>query len=120
MNRLGLTLLAVLTLQGCAGTTRAGSDATAPVEKVYASGQCGGLDQPEMVWIADAEAWRRWYAQVMSLRMGPPPPPAVDFSRDGVLLIAMGQQTTGGYGLSLTGAPATVRDGVLTLSLIHI
>jgi hypothetical protein len=110
-----LAVLAVLALQGCAGTTRAGSEATAPVEKVYASGQCGGLDQPEVVWIADAETWRERYAQIMSQRMEPPPRPAVDFSRDGVLLITMGQQTTGGYGLSLTGAPAIVQNGVLTV-----
>jgi hypothetical protein len=69
VNRPGLAVLAVLALQGCAGTTRAGSDATAPVEKVYASGQCGGLDQPEVVWIADAETWRERYAQIMSQRM---------------------------------------------------
>ncbi|MFZ1829947.1 MAG: protease complex subunit PrcB family protein [Candidatus Competibacteraceae bacterium] len=115
MNRPGLAVLAVLALQGCAGTTRAGSDATAPVEKVYASGQCGDLDQPEVVWIADAETWRERYAQIMSQRMTPPPAPAVDFPRNGILLIAMGQQTTGGYGLSLTGAPAIVQNGVLTV-----
>jgi len=113
MNRF-LAIGAVLTLQGCAGT--AGSEEAAlPVKVVYASGQCGSLNRPEAVWIADAEAWRRWYAQVMSLRMEPPPPPAVNFSREGVLLIAMGQQTTGGYGLSLTGALATVQNGVLTV-----
>ena len=106
-------LLAVLALQGCAGA--AGSDEALPVASVYASSQCGSLNRPEAVWIADTEAWRRWYAQVMSLRMEPPPPPTVNFSREGVLLIAMGQQTTGGYGLSLTGAPATVQNGVLTV-----
>lgn len=47
--------------------------------------------------------------------MEPPPPPAVDFAREGVLLIAMGQQTSGGYELSLTGRPATVQNGVLTV-----
>lgn len=116
MNRPGFTLLAVLALQGCAGATRA-LDETLPAEKLYAGSQCGGLDSPEVAWIADAEAWQRWYAQIMNLRMEPPPAPAVDFSRDGVLLIAMGQQTTGGYGLSLTGTPATVQDGVLTVPL---
>jgi len=107
-------LLAVLALQGCAGTVGS-EEAALPVKVVYASGQCGSLNRPEAVWIADAEAWRRWYAQVMSLRMEPPPPPPVNFSREGVLLIAMGQQTTGGYGLSLVGRPATVQNGVLTV-----
>ena len=114
MNRPGLAILVVLALQGCAGILSAESGAV-PVEPVYANGQCGGLDQPEAVWIADAEDWRRWYGQATRLRMESPPPPAMDFSREGVLLIAMGQQSTGGYGLSLTGEPATVRDGVLTV-----
>ena len=112
MNR-RFTLLAVLALQGCAGT--AGSDEALPVASVYANSQCGSLNRPEAVWIADTEAWRRWYMQVMSLRMEPPPPPAVDFSREGVLLIAMGQQTTGGYGLSLIGRSAIVQNGMLTV-----
>lgn len=112
MNR-RFTLLAVLALHGCAGA--AGSDEALPVASIYANSQCGSLNRLEAVWIADAEAWRRWYAQVMSLRMEPPPPPAVDFSREGVLLIAMGQQTTGGYGLSLIGRSATVQNGVLTV-----
>ena len=108
-------MLVVLALQGCAGTPRAGSETVTPVETVYASSQCSGLDQPEVVWIADAEAWQRRYAQMMNLRMPPPPLPAVDFSRDGILLIAMGQQTTGGYGLGLTDRSATVQDGLLTV-----
>lgn len=112
MNRF-LAIGAVLALQGCAGT--AGSDEALPVASVYANSQCGSLNRPEAVWIADTEAWRWWYAQVMSLRMEPPPPPAMDFSREGVLLIAMGQQTTGGYGLSLIGRSATVQNGMLTV-----
>ena len=114
MNRLSLAMLAALALQGCAGANHAPDEAL-PVEKVYASSQCSGLDQPEAVWIADAAAWRRRYAQMMSLQITPPPLPVVDFSHDGVLLIAMGQQTTGGYGLNLAGTSATVREGVLTV-----
>jgi hypothetical protein len=46
--------------------------------------------------------------------MNPPPAPAVDFSREAVLLIAMGQRPSAGYGLNLAGE-ATLRDGVLTV-----
>ena len=42
-------------------------------------------------------------------------PPMVDFSREGVLLVAMGTRPSAGYGLSLTGESATVRDGVLSV-----
>lgn len=46
--------------------------------------------------------------------MNPPPASAVDFSREGVLLIAMGQRPTAGYGLSLSDT-VTFEDGVLTV-----
>ena len=85
------------------------------MESIYASAQCGSINRPGLVWIAAAAAWQQQYAQVMSLRMTPPPPPAVDFAEEGVLLIAMGQQSSGGYGLGLTGATATVENGVLTV-----
>ena len=39
----------------------------------------------------------------------------VDFSREGMLLVAMGARPSAGYGLSLTGESATVRDGVLSV-----
>lgn len=115
MNRLLLAMLAMLALPGCAGITSAGSEAITPVETLYTRSQCGGLDQPEAVWIADAGTWRQRYAQMMSVQITPLPLPTVDFSQEGILLIAMGQQTTGSYGLSLTGTTATVQDGVLTM-----
>lgn len=115
MNRPLWLVLTVLALPGCAATPPAGSDGTVAVETLYASGQCGGLDSSAVAWIADTATWRQRYAEVNSLRMEPPPPPAVDFSRDGVLLIDMGQQASAGYGLTLAGEAATVQGGVLTV-----
>ena len=114
MNRSLAGVLAVLVLiQGCA---RAG-DGTGAVlapELLYGNSQCGDLDRPAVAWIASPEAWRQLYGEVTSPRMNPPPAPAVDFSREGVLLIAMGQRPSAGYGLSLEGE-TTVRDGVLAV-----
>ncbi|MDS4022641.1 MAG: protease complex subunit PrcB family protein [Candidatus Competibacter sp.] len=106
-------LAALLLAQSCA---RAGDgpDAPPPPELLYRNSQCGGLDQPAVTWIASPEEWRRLYGLAMNSRMNPPPAPAVDFSREGVLVIAMGQRPSSGYGLSLAG-DATVRDGVLTV-----
>lgn len=106
-------LAALLLVQSCA---RAGDgpDAPPPPELLYRNSQCGGLDQPAVTWIASPEEWRRLYGLATNSRMNPPPAPAVDFSREGVLLIAMGQRPSSGYGLSLAG-DATVRDGVLTV-----
>jgi hypothetical protein len=68
-----------------------------------------------VIWIADAEAWRSWYGRITSARLPSPLPPDVDFSREGVLMLAMGSRSTAGYGLSLAEESAIVRDGVLTV-----
>ncbi|PIE83340.1 MAG: hypothetical protein CSA09_02400 [Candidatus Contendobacter odensis] len=114
MSRLKGCVLAVLLLQGCA-QTNTGSEAALPIDRLYGSGQCGGLTQPAVVWINGSTEWRRFYAQATRARMTPSPLPAVDFSREGVLLIAMGQQPSAGYGLRLAGGEATVQNSVLNV-----
>ena len=98
---------------GCA-RAGGGADVALPIELLYGGGQCGGLERPAVAWIASPEAWRQLYGEVTSPRMNPPPAPVVNFSREGVLLIAMGQRPSAGYGLSLDGE-TTVRDGVLAV-----
>ena len=106
--------LAALT-QACAPVGAGGTDnRSLSTELLFSDGQCGGLERPAVVWIASPSDWRSWYGRIMSLRMNPPPAPVVDFSREGVLLIAMGQRPSAGYGLSLEGE-TTVRDGVLAV-----
>ena len=106
-------LVALLLVQSCA---RAGDGPDAPLapELLYRNSQCGGLDQPAVTWIASPEEWRRLYGLATNSRMNPPPAPAVDFSREGVLLIAMGQRPAAGYGLSLSDT-VTFDGGVLTV-----
>lgn len=116
MSRRVPALLAVLLLQGCAWAGDRSPDVAAlPVERLYGDSQCAGLDQPAAIWIASPAEWRRLYGQVTSPRMSPPPAPVVDFAREGVLLLAMGQRSSAGYGLSPAGEAATVRDGVLAV-----
>ena len=112
----GMWAMVLAMLAGCtqSGGTAAG-DATLPIVAFYSQGQCGGLDRPVVRWVAHLGEWRELYARVTSQWMNPPPPPAVDFSREGVLLIAMGQRPSAGYALTLADDTATVRDGVLTV-----
>jgi len=105
-------LAALALLSGCA-QTGAGEEAALPVESLYGGSQCGGLERPIVIWIASAAVWRSQYGRIVSPQMSLPSPPMVDFSREGVLLVAMGTRPSAGYGLSLAGASATVRDGVL-------
>ncbi|MFO7642228.1 MAG: protease complex subunit PrcB family protein [Candidatus Competibacteraceae bacterium] len=115
MKRLAwMTLMILLMSAGCA-QPEPGANATLPVQSSYSDSQCVGLERPTVMWIADAETWRSWYGRITSTRLPAPPPPAVDFSREGVLLLAMGSRSTAGYGLSLAEGAATVRDGVLTV-----
>ena len=114
MKPLAFTTLAALLLGGCAQTSSSADDRLLSAQTLYVSPQCGSLEQPALFWIASAEDWRFHYGQVMSLRMNPPAPP-VDFPREGVLLLAMGQRPSAGYGMSLVGDTVAIQDGVLTV-----
>ncbi|NMQ21212.1 protease complex subunit PrcB family protein [Candidatus Competibacter phosphatis] len=114
MRRSRRMLAALALLSGCA-QTGAGEETALPVESLYGGSQCGGLERPIVIWIANAAAWRSWHGRIVSPQMSLPSPPMVDFSREGVLLVAMGTRPSAGYGLSLAGESATVRDGVLSV-----
>lgn len=57
-----------------------------------------GIDDPVTLVIRDAGAWEETWARIVA-RIGPPKPPApaVDFSKEMVLLVAMGTRPSGGY-----------------------
>lgn len=112
-------LMAVLVLYGCAGTASMDKHTVErlPMQLLHSSAPCGVMNE-RLVWIEDQSTWQRIYAQVMSLRMTPPPAPHVDFSSTGVLLIAMGEQSSGGYQLSLAPSPATLAQRILSVPVI--
>ena len=115
-RRGGIGAAALTVLVGCVQPGgNAASDATVPIARLASQGQCGGHNRPAVRWIANAGEWRDLYARINSQWMNPPSPPAVDFPREGVLLIAMGQRSSAGYGLTLADKVAVVRDGVLTV-----
>lgn len=108
--------MALMVMVGCAQpSVKAAGDATVPIATLASQDQCGGQNRPGVRWIASAGEWRDLYARINSQWMNPSPPPAVDFPREGVLLIAMGQRSSAGYGLALADKVANVRDGVLTV-----
>jgi hypothetical protein len=111
------TWMALMILPMSAGCAQmeAGADVALPVQALYGDSQCAGLERPTVIWIADVQTWRSWHKRISSARLPAPPPPAVDFSREGVLILAMGSRSTAGYGLSLAEKSAVVRDGVLTV-----
>lgn len=108
--------MVLVVMVGCAQpSVKAAGDATVSIATLASQGQCGSQNRPTVRWIADAGEWRDLHARINSQWMNPPPPPTVDFPREGVLLIAMGQRSSAGYGLTLADKVAVVRDGVLTV-----
>jgi hypothetical protein len=110
-----MTLMTVLALGAGCAQPEPDQNTTLLVRSLYSDSQCGGLERPTVVWIADAAAWRSWHGRITSARLPAPPAPAVDFSREGGLLLAMGSRSTAGYALSLAEESAIVRNGVLTV-----
>jgi len=68
-------------------------------------------------WVATSEQYTSLFMQLKGglLSSSAPQPPAVDFARYGVLFITMGQQRTGGYGITLSDQPLVINNNVATL-----
>jgi len=110
-RRARLALAAVLVAVGCAAHRR--GPATASV--VRASAQCGG---------EAAAISARWIPSEGALRAAlgaggvfgeAAPSPAIDFKREGVLAVYMGQRPTAGYGLALHDPNVAIAKGVGTV-----
>ena len=79
--------------------------AMAPGYEVIDSGVHSSIIAPSSVVIRDETKWREWYQRHIS---GPvlagealPEPPEVDFTRYTVVVIALGQKSTGGYRIEI-------------------
>jgi hypothetical protein len=71
-----------------------------------------GLDRPARLVVRDAVTWRAVWNQIY-LRQSPLPPlPAVDFSRDMIVVVALGSRSTGGYSILVGGASEAANNGV--------
>ena len=74
-----------------------------------------GLDRPARIVIRDALAWRVVWNQIY-LRQSPVPPlPAIDFSRDMMVVVALGSHSTGGYSILLAGASEAANTGIAVI-----
>jgi len=90
-----------------------GIAASVPVELVYQGAQCGEPEERAHV-IASRAAWRAWREQQPS---GTSDTAEFDFAQGRIVVIAMGQQRTAGYGLALGDDRARFVNGVLSISV---
>ena len=102
---------------GCAG-----SDVTQPVgtsiplvrlrAEPYSFTFVSGFDKPTRLVVRDVLTWQTVWSQIY-LRESPVPPlPAIDFSREMVVVAALGSHSTGGYSILLDSASEAAADGV--------
>ncbi|WP_455206097.1 protease complex subunit PrcB family protein [Kaarinaea lacus] len=89
-------------------------------EQIQAVNHCGSETQEKILWLALGSEYRKIYenARVQVIDNKSTLAPMVDFSKYGVLYIAMGQKRTGGYGLKLIEEPLTIDNDTAEL-VVH-
>jgi hypothetical protein len=70
----------------------------------YSFASNSGFDKPARTVVRDAAAWRALWSQIYVGSAPVPAPPAIDFSREMVVVVALGSRSTGGYGILLEDA----------------
>ncbi len=70
-----------------------------------------GLRTPQRTVVRDAAAWQELWAAIWRDHGAAAPLPAVDFSREMVVVVALGERNSGGHSILIDSA--TVSDGSL-------
>jgi len=71
-----------------------------------------GLDKPDRIVIRDPVTWQVVWKDVWRGFSEVTPLPAVDFSREMILVAALGAHSTGGYGIMIDGANEAANGGL--------
>lgn len=66
--------------------------------------QYSGIRDSQRVVIRDARVWQRYWTDIHRPFIPPPAPPDVDFTREIVLLVAMGTRPSGGFVIRIDSA----------------
>ena len=117
-------LFILLFPNGCVGTDGHSKEKpTLKVRLLYKGDQCktNRLD-PHAIWIEDPGQFKKTYARLTRHTIGAQQDLSsrVDFSREGILIVAMGQKPTGGYGLELNREFAAISDDTAVLRVSWI
>jgi len=77
--------------------------AAAPVPfSTLAKGLASGVAQPTQIVVRTQSDWAALWSRHMRTQIAPPAPPPVDFSRDMVVALFMGERPSGGYAIEVT------------------
>ena len=112
MNSLGL--MAALILAACTTQLSETADGAPLARQITASDQCG-VGSQGLTYLRDEDNLARlgdWPMQNLSMK----PLRALDFDREHILIVGLGQKPTGGFGLTL--ANSQILDGTFRLTVI--
>jgi len=104
-------ILIVASIAGCAVNRSATAEGAPLARQVTESDHCG-LTAPGLVYMSNAQELRR-LSRLPSGKLALKQLRAIDFEREHLLLVSLGQKTTGGYGLTLQSSE--IVDDVLEL-----
>ena len=101
----------ILALTACGSpSSPAASDEPLPVVRLrqepFSLTYASGLTQPQRLLIRDQAAWQQAWAAIWRGHSSQPAVPEVDFSREMIVLAALGERPTGGYGIFIDAASA--------------
>jgi hypothetical protein len=122
--KIAVLLFMLLFPNGCVDTdSHSKEKPTLKVRLLFKGGQCmTNRLNPHADWIDDAEQFKKTHARLTNHITGAQQDLSsrVDFSREGVLIVAMGQKPTGGYGLELSREFAVLSNDTAVLSVSWI
>jgi hypothetical protein len=122
--RIWLLLFIFLFPNACVGTASHSKEkSNLKVRLLYKGDQCMmNRPGPHAIWIDDPDQFKKTYVRLTRHTIGAQqdPSPRVDFSREGILVVTMGQKPTGGYGLELNREIAVISDDTAVLSVSWI
>ena len=97
-------LVCVVIVSACAQPTGPDSvQGEIPVQLIV-SESYSGFDEPERLVVRDALAWAFVWTRIYENVSAQPPLPAIDFSKEQVIVAATGARPSSGYSIRITGA----------------
>lgn len=111
-------LIVVLGAWACSDTASPTGEpgANVPVVRLrsepYSFAFYSGLDKPDRIVVRDAVSWQIVWKDVWRGFSEVPPLPLVDFSREMIIVAALGAHSTGGYGILIDGANEAANGGI--------
>ena len=116
---LALLAAASISVAGCAEATKP-APASSTVTPVYQGRHCGrSAATSQITWIQDRAQLDDVFQRMRRTTIGAKPAPQVDFERNGLVLIELGQRPTAGYQMRLASQRMVMDrgDGLITFSV---